>query len=279
VVIVTYNSAQDVPRAIEALAGERVVVVDNGSSDDTVEVAESMGVPVVRESNRGFGAGCNAGATALPDVDHVLFLNPDAVLSHEALRKLERYAHDHPRAGLIGPRMTSHGKPAHSAGQLGTAWSELRFLLPHPAHRLAKDRRLPPAYNRSGRVGVIEGACMLVDAPAFRAVKGFDESYFLFFEEHDLARRLAQHGYEVHLCAEATAEHAVGGSRQPLHMGGRAHYYESAIRYIRRWRGRLPAAFVTSVAWLWWTVGVPLKRVNRADASALKSGLLAGWRS
>ena len=279
VVVVTYNSAAHVTEALRALdRSVEVVVVDNGSADDTVAVVERLGVRVVRETNRGFGAGCNAGAAALPHATRLLFLNPDAVLRPGDLRTLVAYLDAHPRCALVAPRMTSHGEPAHAAGALATARSELRYLLPHRIGSLLPDRRLPPSYATSGPVGVGEGACMLADAAAFREVGGFDESYFLFFEEHDLAQRLRRNGREVHLCAEAVAEHAVGGSRDPLPMAGRAHYYASAVRYLRRWRGTVPASFLTAVALAWWAVAPLLGRMSRADARALRKGLLSGWR-
>jgi len=260
VVIVTHNSVADVPAALAALPVSRlsgVVVVDNASTDGTAEVVEQLALPavrVIRERNDGFAAGCNAGVRALPPVRFVLLLNPDAVLPEADLRTLVAYLEDHHSAAVVAPRLFREGQPLSSGGEVATTRSELRYALPPRLGRVFRDRRLPPDWDRSGPVGVVEGACMLVDAAALRDVGGLDEAYFLFFEEHELSRRLAALGRDVHLCCDARAEHAVGSSRGSLPGGGSDHYWRSTVRYVQRWcppgsAGLVRAAVRATLAW------------------------------
>jgi GT2 family glycosyltransferase len=283
VVIVTHNSRRDVEGALLSLPLDelaQVVVVDNGSNDGTADHVEQLHLPsvrVLRQANVGFGGGCNTGAAAV-GARYVLFLNPDARITPGSLRALVDYLAQTPRCALVAPRMRSDGVPLHSAGDTAALASELRFVVPHRLSLLLPERRYPPSYDVTGPVGVVEGACMLVVADRLREVGGFDERYFLFFEEHDLARRLRSAGYEVHLRADASAEHAVGASRAARPLAGRTDYVISAVRYLRDHESRRAAAFYSVVAWTWWVCAPPLGKLERADARLLQSALVRAWR-
>lgn len=221
-----------------------VVVVDNASPDDSAAIAERVpGVRVVRmPDNRGFGAGCNAGVAALPGSTHVLFLNPDAVIESADLLRLLDHLHRHPRCAIAAPRLFRDDEALPSAGHEAGLRTELRNVVPTPLARLFPERRLPGSYDRTGPVGYVEGACFLTRADALRQAGGFDEAFFLFFEELDLARRLRHDGWTVDLVATARAEHLRAVSRRTLADGGRSHLLRSTVLYLQRraaWRARV----------------------------------------
>ena len=285
VVVVTYASATTVLDTLRALPLDRlggVVVVDNDSPDATVEVvtgARLPGVRLVRQPNAGFGAGCNRGVAELPDVASVLFLNPDAVLSTADLETLVTYLDDRPRCAVVGPRVRSGGEPSYSAGRLATLATELRPLLPHPLSAVGPHRRLPPDYDRSGPVGYVEGACFLVRRDALVAVGGFDERYFLYFEEMDLGRRLARAGWEVHLCADAVVDHAIGVSRAELPFAGRPHLVRSCVRYLADWEGRRAARAWVTAARASWALRERLGRLPAEERRAGEAAALEALRA
>lgn len=261
VVVVTYASASTIRSTLEALPLDRLaglVVVDNASPDDTVAAVEGMrlpGVRLVQQANTGFGAGCNRGASELPaQAELVLFLNPDAVLAGEDLERLVAYLRQRPACAVVGPRVRHGGEPSYSAGRLATLATEVRPLLPDPLSRIGPRRRLPPAHSTSGPVGYVEGACFLVRREVLQRLGGFDEEYFLYFEELDLAQRVARSGLEVHLCAEAAVEHTIGVSRELLPMSGRPHLVASSVRYLARWQGPRAARAYVRVARASWAL-------------------------
>lgn len=276
VVIVTHNSAHDIVGALSCLPRARlhgVVVVDNASSDRTADLVLDLAlenVVVQREENRGFGAGCNAGAHALSGAGQLLFLNPDARIQANALETLVTYLECAPRVGLVAPRIFSEDEPLTSAGDLARLITELRYVLPWQVAKHLPDRRLPTSYATSGRVGTVEGACMLVDAALFRAIGGFDERYFLFFEEHDLARRIRAVGRDVHLCAEARAQHSVGASREALPIAGRDHYFASTLRYLRNWGWPGSAQVWAATARCTWAWQRRTGRLSEESAAVLR---------
>jgi N-acetylglucosaminyl-diphospho-decaprenol L-rhamnosyltransferase len=284
VVVVTHGSAGTILPCLRSLPLDRVagtVVVDNDSPDNTAAVVDSAALPnvqLVRAPNDGFGAGCNRGAQILASSRWIAFVNPDAVLPPGTLETLITYLDKHPRVAMVAPRLYRGGTALTSAGTLPTMTTELRFVVPPRLVRFMKERRLNPSYDRTGGVGYVEGACMVVDARAFFDCGGFDRRFFLYFEEADLARRLRRAKREVHLVAEAAAEHLGGESTSAAAWGARPHYFASTVRYLRKWRGPQAAAgyhAMTLVSW-WFQ-----RRRGYVDPAtdANKAGLRGGWRT
>lgn len=280
VVVVSYTSAATLPATLGALPRERLaglVVVDNASPDASADVARRYGATVVEQPNLGFGAGNNRGVREL-ESELVLFLNPDAVLRPDDLEVLVAYLNGHPRCAVVGPRVTSRGVPTYSSGELPTLASELRPLLPDPLSRLGPRRRHASGRERSGQVGYVEGACFLVRRDALDAVGGFDEGYFLYWEEAELAQRLRRHHLEVHLCPEATVEHAMGASTAGIEHGGSTHGVASTIRYLRRWHGESVARTWVLAARASWALRTRTGRLDHETAAALSSAARAALR-
>lgn len=280
VVIVAYGSEATLPATLAALPTERlggVVVVDNGSPDRSAEVARAYGVPVVRQGNLGFGAGNNRGVREL-DSPLLLFLNPDAVLAARDLEVLVGYLDDHPRCAVVGPRVLSGGVPTFSSGDLPTLATELRPLLPHPLSRLGPRRRHEPGRERTGPVGYVEGACFLVRRSALAAAGGFDEGYFLYWEEAELAQRLRRNGLEVHLCLEAQVEHLMGHSTAATPHGGSPHAAASQVRYLRRWHGEATARTWARAARASWALRARTGRLEPERARALTEAVRGALR-
>lgn len=276
VVTVAYCSESTLGATLQALPSKELgalVVVDNSSPDGSAELARQHGAVVVTSENRGFGAGNNVGNQHLT-TELVLFLNPDAVIAGQDLVALVGYLDAHPQCAVVGPLVRHAGQPSYSAGRLDSLATEIRPLLPWPLSALGPRRRYPPTYARSGPVGYVEGACFLVRRDVLAAVGGFDERYFLYFEELDLARRVAAAEREVHLCAEAFVEHAMGVSTAATEHGGSTHLVRSAVRYYRRWHGERWARVWARAAQASWELRARSGRLDRRTATALEQALL-----
>ena len=283
VVTVTYASASTIADCLTALptgALGAVVVVDNSSPDGTVAVVESLalpGVTLVRRPNLGFGAGNNAGVAALPPaVEHVLFLNPDAVIAPRDVERLAAYLDAHPSVAMVAPRLYKGGAPIHSAGRTPTPLTEIKPLLPRALGRWLTDRRLDPSYDVTGEVGAVEGACMMARRSMLEAVGGFDERFFLFFEELDLARRFRERGWSVHLVADAAAEHLVAASRSTTSHGARPESVRSQAKFFTKWGDSAVLAVWPRVARASWWLRSRLGKLPREERAALREALRDG---
>ena len=239
--IVTYNSGDDVLRCLDSLvqgtsAAIEVVVIDNASTDgmpDHVAVAhpEVRVVPMGR--NAGFAAAHNR-AMAETTAPYLLVLNPDTIPEPGSVDLLLRFARDNPRIGAVAPRLrypdgrdqgTARAFPTAAAGLFGRR-SPLTRMFPNNrwSRRFLVGLR---AGDEPFRCDWVSGACMLVPRSVVDDVGGFDERYFLFWEDADWCRRMADKGYEVWTVPASTVVHDEGGSR------GRA-WPEAAVRHFHR---------------------------------------------
>ncbi|MDJ1157145.1 glycosyltransferase family 2 protein [Chelatococcus sp. SYSU_G07232] len=204
-VVVAFDSAHALPACLDALAREGVhaIVVDNGSEDDSAALAEARGARVVRNSrNEGFGRANNIGVRAA-ETDYVLLVNPDLVLDPGAVAELLTAAARYPDAGILAPRIVEpDGRLFFQARSLLSAY------LPNPRGVL----RLPEG---DCCAPFLSGAAMLMRRDLFLACGGFDEQIFLFYEDDDLCRRVADAGHALVHVHAAVARHGRGRSSAP----------------------------------------------------------------
>ena len=255
VVVVSRDTKDDALRCLGsvlehgAVAGlvTRIVLVDNASADgtaDAVRAAFGKGVDVVANlSNVGFGAACNQGVALVRDARLVLFLNADVELTSGALAALVAEMESAPDIAVCGPRIVgTGGAPQPSVRGHPTPLAllhqhtALRFVrIGAAAYRRYKEPQVPEG---GGTVDVVMGACMLVCGGSFRAARGFDPRYFLYFEEADLQRRLAASGRTTRFVPAAVVRHAGGTSSRRDPERALTWYLASLFLYVDRWHGR-----------------------------------------
>jgi N-acetylglucosaminyl-diphospho-decaprenol L-rhamnosyltransferase len=247
VVTVTYQSAALVERLATVLRRfPHVVVVDNASRDGCADALqkELPQARVVRNANnRGFGPANNQGV-ALAATPYALLLNPDCDITAEALQRLLATAALYPSAAIIAPQ----------------GWHNT--TTPQPSYRHAfYERRAPQAYRVPDGVCSakwLHGCCMLVRVDAFRGFGGFDERFFLYYEDDDLCLRALQAGFECLLEPAADVLHAGGASSAPSwRTQFRKHYYFFRSRHLilqkyvgagAAWRYRVKTALACPLA-------------------------------
>jgi GT2 family glycosyltransferase len=242
VVVVLHNSSETLADCLASIPREaEAVVVDNASTDDGAALAERLlpTAAVIRsERNLGFGGGCNLGLREATG-DVVVFLNPDAVLTEEAVERLVG-ALDEDGVGMVGPAIiTPAGAVEHTCRRWTSAWHALLEHLPF-ANRWSPTRfrrDLPPespVYRLGGRVAYVQGACMALRADTLRAIGGFDEDFFLYGEEESIALRLLPLRKSCVYVPQAQAVHVGGTSTR--HIGTRQsfHLWRSNVLLMRK---------------------------------------------
>jgi N-acetylglucosaminyl-diphospho-decaprenol L-rhamnosyltransferase len=247
VVVVSYNSRAHLRHCVEPLAGIldiRVIVADNASPDGSLDAIADLPVTVLPlERNGGFSYGCNHGWRA-SDAPYVLFLNPDAQMDADSVAALAAVLDADPRVAMVGPRILG------AAGDLlltrrrfprpATTFARALFvnrLLPRTSELIPDDDGL---YDRPGRCDWISGACMLVRRSVLERLGGFDEGFFLYCEDKDLAKRIHDAGHEVAYEPSALCIHEEGGSEPRPRLYG--VLTTSRVRYARKHGGPVAAA-------------------------------------
>lgn len=233
VVVVTWNSASTIEACLASIpAGVPVVVVDNGSSDDTRERVRKTGATLLTpERNLGFGTACNRGASSLEGRD-LLLLNPDALLAAGSLESLVSVMDADPQVGVVGPAIRGDDDGYElSWGSDPTLLAEWRRQRDH--------RRRVVIPTEATRVDWVTGGCCLVRRSAWDAVGGFDERFFLYFEDLDLCRRIRGAGFHVRFEPRAEAAHSRGVSSKQIGNLVELYYRSSQLLYYRLHRGAL----------------------------------------
>ena len=197
--MVSYNSRDRLRRCVSPLLGVEgvtVTVVDNDSSDGSLEVLRGLPVTGIQSGrNGGFAFGCNIG-WRLGKARFVLFINPDAAIDLGSLDSLSAVLDRMPQAGVVGPRIVDEAGNVDFSQRrfprLVSTYAQALFL-----HRLFPRApwvdevvRDPRAYDREGVPEWISGACVLVRRSCLEALDGLDEGFFMYSEDTDFARRL-----------------------------------------------------------------------------------------
>jgi GT2 family glycosyltransferase len=260
-----------VSAALASSAMVEVIVVDNASTDGSVDASASRfpgdaRLHVVRNAhNLGFGSGCNRGA-AVASGDALLFLNPDCEIAADVVRDLR--AKITQSIGLLGvaivdvagtPEPASRRRDPTLRRSLMTLTGLARFERRVPA--FAGVTLPQPAAAQIEPVDAVSGALMLVPRAVFDQVGGFDESYFLHAEDLDLCRRVRDAGCSVVCVNSITVMHGKGGSsrHRPLFVARHKHrgMWRWFVKFDPAARNPLLRGMVWTGLWLHFTAQAP----------------------
>jgi hypothetical protein len=246
IIIVNWNTKDLLSGCLESIfqtvtaQSFEVIVVDNASSDGSVDLLTQK-YPQVKtianRENRGFGAANNQGFAVMKG-KYALLLNTDAVLTQGAVQKLWMFAETNPRAAIVcGQLLNADGSKQNSIASFPTLLSLavntslLEYLFPgkYPSKR----------YHHAGPLEVDSaiGACMMIRKQALEQVSFFDERYFFFFEETDLAYAMRLAGWKIYHVPGAFIYHLQGQSIGH-NARSRIEFYRSRYQFLRKWKPR-----------------------------------------
>jgi hypothetical protein len=243
VIIVNWNTKDLLKKCIASVYDTinfcdfEVIVVDNASSDGSAEMLAQNFPQVItirNKENRGFGAANNQ-AFAIMKGKYALLLNTDAVLTPGAVNHLWEFAEKNSRTAIVcGQLLNADGSKQNSVASfptllaLATNISLLEYLFPqkYPSKRYEHKEPI--------EVDSAIGACMLIRKQALEEVSGFDERYFFFFEETDLAYCLRQKGWRIYHVPDAFIYHLQGQSIG-ANVRSRIEFYRSRYQFLKKW--------------------------------------------
>ena len=253
IVMVNFNGYEHTRNALHSIAQSvpscEVIVIDNHSDGNDVQrlreefphfIFDSL------ESNKGFGFANNVGARKASG-DYLLFLNNDTLLTSDAPAMLGLFLNEHNDVAAIGPKLLNpDGTIQMSFGfdpSIGSEWRMKRL------QRLSKEnpslfqRRLEPFLARPSTVDWLTGAALMVRRPVFDEAGGFDESFFMYFEDADICRRIRAKGWSVVYDPTCSITHIGGASVSSVRQTIRVEYRKSQLRYYAK-HGSLVSQFL-----------------------------------
>lgn len=305
ILIVNFNAGPSLVECIESAQSSdlppedyEILVWDNASIDGSLEPVTEKGGALIFNSgtNIGFAAACNRLAEKSRG-KYMLFVNPDARIERDLAGGLRDFLEDRPDAGAVGPRMEyPDGRLQPSRGtfpSVKTTYAHLfnlkRFM---PSDEMVVSGVLGKMLGRwfaqykpienvpikesenptdsttaPQRVDYATGACLMVRGESFREIGGFDELFFLFYEEIDLCRRLMDKGFGCYFLDDVCAVHEVGGCSGDFFQLVFTSRYCSMIRYFEKhgsflseWAVRTGLAFIMSWRLFRWALAGANKR-------------------
>ena len=239
-----------------------LIVVDNGSSDETVTLARGRSdCRVVVASNGGYSSGINIGVRETPDADAWVVLNPDLTCAPKSIARMA-LALVHPGVGIVGPRVLS------PSGQLQPSMRREPTLLRNTGlgftglsvfSEYVSDES---AYVTDQTADWLLGAALMFSKQCLDAVGAWDESFFLYSEETDFCLKARDRGFASQYVGDAVVTHWGGGSGQSDAM--HAMQILNRVRLYTRSHS-LPAAFAYYLLTVcsevsWWLRGASKSR-------------------
>lgn len=255
-IIVTTWSAQDAVKCVQALLGQtiaseiEILVIDNHSEDDSIGTLRVRfgNHPQVRllesNRNRGYGAGNNY-AARYASGEYLLIINPDNELEPTGLERMVQMFRQDPSMGILAPKLEyPDGRVRESARAFPTLFDVCikRTFLQYIFHNRLRRYLQTDAPDIPVRdTDWVVGACLFFRKDFFDQLHGFDERFFLFFEDMDLCRRCRDAGKRVIFVSSIRArdrkQRLSGGGffSLLLRKTGRIHI-ASAFKYFWKWR-------------------------------------------
>lgn len=246
IVTVSYNSLALIERFLHSavasgFSADHIVVVENCSSEasETRTIVEKFGsIFILAEKNLGYGSAINLGEKALSQNISTLFVcNPDIELNNDAVRILYETVVQNSRVGQVGPAIldttgatypSARNFPSFRTG-IGHAlfaniWPTNPWTSRYHANNISK--------IVDCEVDWVSGACFAISRKVFNMISGFDEKYFMYFEDVDLGYRLKNLGFQNIYSPKAVITHAGGESTKNMKIEMLKIHHESASTFL-----------------------------------------------
>lgn len=247
IITVSYNSSAQLkeflPGAIASVAHANQVFVADNNSDDlaaTRDLCAGLGVSLVSlDVNQGYGGAINRVVQTLPEQFSILLIsNPDVRLEPDAVARICETTLSESTYGSVGPKIlnldgsiypSARAIPSISNGIGHALFANLWPRNPWTASYHTQSR----SSNDAVETGWVSGACLGIRRETFESLHGFDDKYFMYFEDVDLGYRLKKTGYRNIYLPSAVVTHIGGESTKNVKAKMLTIHHESALRFIK----------------------------------------------
>lgn len=260
VIIVNFHVKKDLFLCIESIINSspkktfEIIVIDN---DDKKTIKKDLKKKYpkcvyIPNDNRGFGHGNNIGAKAAKG-EYLFFLNPDTKVFPECIDSLANYLKQYKDVGIVAPLLydEKHSLYLQGAKELTPVSAIFSFSFINklfPNNPFAKKYWMLDEWNRKTvkTVSSIPGTAFMIRREIFEKMEGFDERFFLYFEEHDLCKRVSALGWKIVMIPQVKVFHKLGASTRKSKNINRI-FQQSRFYYLRKHFGLFNALWAECI--------------------------------
>lgn len=294
VALLNWNNVEDTLECLSSLKEVRypnveVLVVDNGSEDDSVvrlqDFVQSMPFAahlLTNEENKGFSGGCNTAIEwALREgKEYLLLLNNDTAVDPLFLDRLVAEASMRPQAGILVPSIFFYYEPSllWFGGMTNVRWGRMNRGITSSLF----GKELPQEDSQARPISFATGCAMLLRVEALPGVGGFDERFFLYFEDADLSFRFRKNGWDIVWVPDSHIQHKVSATTLAKVGSPRMHYYDTRnVLLLSHKHGPWWMSLYRPL-WALWTLAKQLVKIaagrNRDVSGAIAWGVIDYYR-
>lgn len=252
IIIPTWNTANITLQCIRSLKKYlknfplEIIVVDNASTDDTVaKLKKEQGIVIIQnKTNFGFAKACNIGAKKATG-DYLFFLNSDMMAVDDSLIDMYQYLKNNPKIGIIGPKFLNLDKtPQASVFPPQTALNAFKeFFLGQQTYS-----KYYPKSQKPLAVHSLSGGAMLLSKKLFHQIGGWDQRYFMYFEDLELCRQVRHLGLEIFYFPQCRFIHRHGASGHQV--ADSANQWRRLIPGSKLYHGTFNHYLINGIIWL-----------------------------
>lgn len=255
IIFVYFNTPKELLHAIGSIKNAigklsyEIIIVDNASLVSLpAKIKQNKKVKIIKnEINIGYGTAINRGSKAARG-KYLLISNPDIFLEKDSINRLYKKIKNDSKIGIVGPQILDEERKIRSSisgfPKLPDALFAFSFI-----NKLFPNNRYSKKYwlldldrKKEQEIDVLSGACMLIKKDLFTKVKGFDERFFMYFEESDICFKVKQNGYKIIYFPRAKIIHYIGASNRDKEWI-QEKFEESRFKFFKKYHS-FPAAYL-----------------------------------
>ncbi|RLC35941.1 glycosyltransferase family 2 protein [Candidatus Falkowbacteria bacterium] len=258
IIIVNYNTKEITKNCIDSIFRNcpgnnyEIIVVDNNSQDNSREFLENNFGNKIKlinnKTNKGFGAGNNRGArTAMGE--YLFFLNSDTLINNDIFKQIENYLINNKEVGILAPELKLKD---------GCRQPDVFGRFPNIKNTIFNKLSVNATCNDQD-IDWVSGAALVIRKNLFAQLKGFDENFFMYFEDIDLCKRIKELGYKIMVLPEISVVHLGGASFSDFNKK-KKFYYQSQDYYFKKYYGVLALYIMKILRWPYKTLVIILNK-------------------
>lgn len=268
IIVLSFNTIDLLAETLESVGNDplwEIVVVDNGSTDGSLEMVQKKFTKVKlihNRENKGFAAACNQGIRAT-ESEYVMLLNSDVLVEKGVIAKMVGYLAEHDEAGVITPKVVLPNGKVDLACHRGmpTPWNALCYFL--GLEKLWPTSKLFSGYHQLYKglesihqVGATSATAMLVKREVIENVGLLDEQFFFYAEDLDWCKRIAEAGYQIMYYPLAQVTHLksqsgkANNTNKESQRQSQLYFYETMKQFYRKHYQNIYPAWMQKIVFL-----------------------------